>query len=97
MLNIYMLIMYMYIIIFCMFNYFYMNKHLLCLLLSLEFFMLLVYFLINFILMNMSNEFYMGLYYLTISVCEGGLGLSLLVMLIRSHGNEMINSFIMNI
>nr|YP_010564880.1 NADH dehydrogenase subunit 4L [Pallenopsis pilosa]UZA61335.1 NADH dehydrogenase subunit 4L [Pallenopsis pilosa] len=77
---------------------FFMNKfHLLCLLLSLEFFMLMVYILLCSLFSMYTSDYIIGLYYLTISVCDGGLGLSLLVMLIRSHSDELVLSMIMNI
>nr|AAS18914.1 NADH dehydrogenase subunit 4L [Achelia bituberculata] len=97
MLNSFNTYMYMIIMIMCVYNFLNNTSHLLCLLLSLEFFMLMIYFMMCVMCMNYNNEFYMGFYYLTIAVCDGGLGLSLLVVLIRSHGSEMINNMILSL
>nr|UZA61309.1 NADH dehydrogenase subunit 4L [Rhynchothorax sp. JZ-2022] len=85
------------IMILCLFNFLINTTHLLCLLLSLEFFMLMIYMIMCMLCMDYNNESYMGFYYLTIMVCDGGLGLSLLVVIIRSHGSEMVNNMIMNL
>nr|AMN09038.1 NADH dehydrogenase subunit 4L [Pedicia sp. ZK-2016] len=68
-------------------------KHLLAMLLSLEFIVLsLFYFL--YIFLNMYNfENFFSVMFLTFSVCEGALGLSILVSMIRTHGNDYFNSF----
>nr|UZA61296.1 NADH dehydrogenase subunit 4L [Rhynchothorax sp. JZ-2022] len=81
----------------CLYNFMSNINHLLCLLLSLEFFMLMIYMMLAIVCVDYNNEFYMGFYYLTISVCDGGLGLALLVIIIRSHGSEMVNNMIMNL
>lgn len=89
--------LYWIILFFCIYNYFINRRHLLCILLRLEFFILIIYYILCLRLVFYRNEFFMRFYYLTIIVCEGGLGLSLLVSLIHSHGNELVNSFILNI
>ncbi len=64
------------------------RKHLLITLLSLEFIILILYGLI-FICLNIINyEYYFRIVFLTFRVCEGALGLSILVSLIRTHGNN---------
>nr|YP_010035831.1 NADH dehydrogenase subunit 4L [Brontispa longissima]QQQ89059.1 NADH dehydrogenase subunit 4L [Brontispa longissima]UAJ48110.1 NADH dehydrogenase subunit 4L [Brontispa longissima]URQ17585.1 NADH dehydrogenase subunit 4L [Brontispa longissima] len=69
------------------------RKHFLSLLLSLEFLMISLYFLmIQCFMMNEFSVFFM-LLYLTISVCEGVLGLSIMVVLVRSMGNDFLMSF----
>lgn len=69
------------------------RKHLLSILLSLEFIVLSL-FLIIFIYLNQINyERYFRLIFLTFSVCEGALGLSILVSIIRTHGNDYFQSF----
>nr|AYW52113.1 NADH dehydrogenase subunit 4L [Cryptorhynchinae sp. 7 ACP-2013] len=68
-------------------------KHFLLMLLSLE---SVVLSLFVFLFVNMSlfgDELMMVMFFLTMSVCEGALGLSLLVMVIRTHGNDMIMMF----
>nr|AVN67923.1 NADH dehydrogenase subunit 4L [Arenivaga sp. B097] len=67
-------------------------KHLLITLLGLEF-LVLVNFFIMFMYLNMFNyELYFTMIYLTFSVCEGALGLSILVSMIRGYGNDYFQS-----
>nr|QKV48563.1 NADH dehydrogenase subunit 4L [Milionia basalis] len=93
-----MMIKYMYIIIIIMFiigNLIFVSKykHLLIILLSLEFMVLSVYFFfLNYLLM-LNFEMYMLMVFLVFSVCEGALGLSILVSLIRTYGNDYFKSF----
>nr|AHG53657.1 NADH dehydrogenase subunit 4L [Drosophila yakuba] len=69
------------------------QKHLLSMLLSLEFIVLMLFFML-FIYLNMLNyENYFSMMFLTFSVCEGALGLSILVSMIRTHGNDYFQSF----
>nr|AML26539.1 NADH dehydrogenase subunit 4L [Staphylinidae sp. BMNH 1274696] len=69
------------------------RKHLLLMLLSLEFIVLSLYFNMLIYLSMMNFEFYFCMIFLSMSVCEGVLGLSLLVSLIRSHGNDYFQTF----
>lgn len=69
------------------------RKHLLSSLLSLEFIVLSLFFLL-FIFLNLLNfEIYFSIIFLTFRVCEGALGVSILVSIIRTHGNDYFNSF----
>lgn len=69
------------------------RKHLLSILLSLEYLVLRL-FLFLFIYLNYLNyEVYFRIIFLTFSVCEGALGLSILVSIIRTHGNDYFQSF----
>nr|AXS66227.1 NADH dehydrogenase subunit 4L [Tenebrionoidea sp. 4 KM-2017] len=69
------------------------RKHLLLMLLSLEL-MVLSIFLLMFVYMSFSSsEYFFSMIYLTFSVCEGVMGLSILVMMIRTHGNDYFQSF----
>nr|YP_010596274.1 NADH dehydrogenase subunit 4L [Taxigramma karakulensis]WAJ60519.1 NADH dehydrogenase subunit 4L [Taxigramma karakulensis] len=69
------------------------RKHLLSMLLSLEY-MVLSLFLLLFIFLNLLNyENFFSMMFLTFSVCEGALGLSILVSMIRTHGNDYFQSF----
>nr|YP_010999355.1 NADH dehydrogenase subunit 4L [Cricotopus triannulatus]WPM93201.1 NADH dehydrogenase subunit 4L [Cricotopus triannulatus] len=69
------------------------RKHLLSTLLSLEFIVLSLFFLL-FLFLNLLNfEMYFSMMFLTFSVCEGALGVSILVSMIRTHGNDFFNSF----
>lgn len=68
-------------------------KHLLLILLSLEFIVLSLYFGLYICLMFYGYEYYFRIIFLTIRVCEGALGLSILVAIIRSYGNDYFQSF----
>nr|AMP88122.1 NADH dehydrogenase subunit 4L [Wohlfahrtia magnifica] len=69
------------------------RKHLLSMLLSLEYIVLSL-FLLLFIYLNLLNyEMFFSMMFLTFSVCEGALGLSILVSMIRTHGNDNFQSF----
>nr|YP_010022572.1 NADH dehydrogenase subunit 4L [Sarcophaga depressifrons]QOP39420.1 NADH dehydrogenase subunit 4L [Sarcophaga depressifrons]QXG15696.1 NADH dehydrogenase subunit 4L [Sarcophaga depressifrons] len=69
------------------------RKHLLSMLLSLEYIVLSL-FLLLFIYLNVLNfESFFSMMFLTFSVCEGALGLSILVSMIRTHGNDYFQSF----
>nr|YP_010032844.1 NADH dehydrogenase subunit 4L [Parastratiosphecomyia szechuanensis]QOW38329.1 NADH dehydrogenase subunit 4L [Parastratiosphecomyia szechuanensis] len=69
------------------------RKHLLSMLLSLEFIVLSLFLMVFIYLDFMSNEMYFSMMFLVFSVCEGALGLSMLVSIIRSHGNDYFISF----
>lgn len=69
------------------------RKHLLSILLSLEYIVLILFFIL-FIYLNILNyESYFSIIFLTFRVCEGALGLSILVSIIRTHGNDYFQSF----
>nr|QKY63880.1 NADH dehydrogenase subunit 4L [Triatoma protracta] len=75
------------LIVFCS-----LRKHLLLTLLSLEFLMLSLYFLFFSFLILFDLCFYFILVFLTFVVCEGAMGLGILVSMIRCHGNDNISS-----
>lgn len=69
------------------------RKHLLSILLSLEYIVLSL-FLLLFIYLNILNyENFFSIIFLTFRVCEGALGLSILVSIIRTHGNDYFQRF----
>nr|YP_010943450.1 NADH dehydrogenase subunit 4L [Symbrenthia silana]WLS55479.1 NADH dehydrogenase subunit 4L [Symbrenthia silana] len=68
-------------------------KHLLIVLLSLEFIVLSMYFFFLMFLMMLNYNMYMLVIFMVISVCEGALGLSILVSMIRTHGNDYFQSY----
>nr|ASY98448.1 NADH dehydrogenase subunit 4L [Sinomiopteryx grahami] len=68
------------------------RKHLLMVLLSLEFIVLILFIILYNYIMMMYSELYMTMYYISFAVCEGVLGLSLLVSIIRTHGTDYFNS-----
>nr|YP_009763111.1 NADH dehydrogenase subunit 4L [Myrmeleon formicarius]QIR63623.1 NADH dehydrogenase subunit 4L [Myrmeleon formicarius] len=69
------------------------RKHLLSMLLSLEFIVLSLFFMLIVYLMYYEFEYYFSMIFLTFSVCEGALGLSILVSMVRTHGNDYFQSF----
>nr|YP_009045230.1 NADH dehydrogenase subunit 4L [Euthalia irrubescens]AHA03568.1 NADH dehydrogenase subunit 4L [Euthalia irrubescens] len=69
------------------------HKHLLIVLMSLEFMVLSIFFLLLMYLMMINYNLYMLMVFLVFSVCEGALGLSILVSMIRTHGNDYFQSF----
>nr|QHZ87499.1 NADH dehydrogenase subunit 4L [Agriocnemis femina]QTZ98193.1 NADH dehydrogenase subunit 4L [Agriocnemis femina] len=74
---------------FCgLFSFVMKRKHLLSTLLSLEFMVLSIYLYMFILLISAFFDLYFLMYFLTFSVCEGALGLSILVSLIRSHGSD---------
>nr|AVN67813.1 NADH dehydrogenase subunit 4L [Ischnoptera bilunata] len=71
------------------------RKHLLVTLLSLEFIVLIIYLIIYMYLNIYNYELFFSMVFLSFSVCEGALGLSILVSMIRSYGNDYFQSFSM--
>nr|YP_010327021.1 NADH dehydrogenase subunit 4L [Melanchra persicariae]UNP54283.1 NADH dehydrogenase subunit 4L [Melanchra persicariae] len=69
------------------------HKHLLIVLLSLEFIVLSIFFFMMIYLSFINYDMYMLMVFLVFSVCEGALGLSILVSMIRTHGNDYFQSF----
>lgn len=69
------------------------RKHLLSTLLRLEFIVLSLFFIIIMSLNLFNNEYYISMIFLTFRVCEGALGVSILVILIRTHRNDYFNTF----
>nr|UAJ48149.1 NADH dehydrogenase subunit 4L [Gromphadorhina portentosa] len=71
------------------------RKHLLATLLSLEFIVLILYTMLYSYLINFNYELYFMMVFLTFSVCEGALGLSILVSMIRGYGNDFFGAYSM--
>nr|UFR83016.1 NADH dehydrogenase subunit 4L [Xylotrupes socrates tonkinensis] len=69
------------------------RKHLLLMLLSLEFVMLSLYFNLYLYLMYFNYEFYFSMIFVSMSVCEGALGLAILVSMVRTHNNDYFQTF----
>lgn len=70
-----------------------LRKHLLRILLRLEFIILSLFILIFIYLVSYNIEIYVLIIFLIFIVCEGALGLSILVSIIRTHGNNYFQSF----
>nr|UQJ75257.1 NADH dehydrogenase subunit 4L [Paraneotermes simplicicornis]URX54067.1 NADH dehydrogenase subunit 4L [Paraneotermes simplicicornis] len=71
------------------------RKHLLITLLSLEFMVLVLFVAVYFYLCIYNYELYFVMLFLVFSVCEGSLGLSILVSMIRGFGNDYFHSYSM--
>lgn len=69
------------------------RKHLLVTLLSLEGLILIIFGLIYYNALNYISLQSFLLVFLTLAACEGALGLSLLVGIVRSYGGDQFNSF----
>nr|QWL15013.1 NADH dehydrogenase subunit 4L [Morphostenophanes sinicus] len=69
------------------------RKHLLLMLLCMEFVIVSLFFMLFIYLGNLGSDYFFCMVFLTFSVCEGVLGLSVLVSLIRTHGNDYFQSF----
>lgn len=69
------------------------RKHLLSMLLRLEFIVLRIFLFLFIYLNHINYESFFRIIFLTFRVCEGALGLSILVSLIRTHGNDYFQSF----
>lgn len=64
------------------------HKHILNNLLRLEFIILNIYWLMVNCLSTLGNELYFRIFFLTLSACEGSLGLTLMVSATRRHGTD---------
>uniref|UniRef100_UPI0030037DFD NADH dehydrogenase subunit 4L n=1 Tax=Chilo infuscatellus TaxID=236790 RepID=UPI0030037DFD len=69
------------------------HKHLLVVLLSLEFMVLSIFLEMIMVLNYIDFDLYFLMVFLVFSVCEGALGLSILVSMIRTHSNDYFQSF----
>nr|YP_009488362.1 NADH dehydrogenase subunit 4L [Metasalis populi]AWD31621.1 NADH dehydrogenase subunit 4L [Metasalis populi] len=69
--------------------------HLLLTLISIEFLMIIIYMIMFHFFLIFSNDLYFLILFLVMLVCEGSLGLSILICLIRCHGNDLVNSLYM--
>nr|WVD73170.1 NADH dehydrogenase subunit 4L [Monolepta wilcoxi] len=69
------------------------RKHLLLMLLSLEFIVVALYLNMFLYLSMMNYEYFFSMIFLSMSVCEGALGLSVLTLMVRVHGNDYVMTF----
>lgn len=87
-----MIALFVFIILNGLFIYRYFHKHLLCILLRLEYIVLRLFCIIYYLINLYNYEIYFSLIYLVISVCEGALGLSVIVIIVRIYGNDYFSS-----
>nr|UOU85106.1 NADH dehydrogenase subunit 4L [Nigrobaetis niger] len=69
-----------------------LRTHLIATLLSLEFASLSTYLFLFMLLVQTTSDIYVSLVYLTLAACEGALGLSVLVVMIKNKGNDYLKS-----
>lgn len=69
------------------------RKHLLIILLRLEFIMLNLFFLIYLYTVSLGNRIYFMVLFIVLRVCEGVLGISILMYIIRIFGNDYVRIF----
>nr|QAY82038.1 NADH dehydrogenase subunit 4L [Syphrea sp. REN-2018] len=69
------------------------RKHLLLMLLSLEYLVIVLFLNLFFYLSILGNDYFFSMIFLTMSVCESVLGLSILIIMVRVHGNDYIMGF----
>nr|YP_010478238.1 NADH dehydrogenase subunit 4L [Nesophrosyne sp. 281 GMB-2012]UVI59682.1 NADH dehydrogenase subunit 4L [Nesophrosyne sp. 281 GMB-2012] len=84
-----MKILFMYMYIMSIFSLLLVRKHIFLCLLSLEYVVLSLLMMYSYYYIYTSS-FYMLIIMMVFFVCEGVLGLSVLVSLIRCHGNDFI-------
>lgn len=82
------------VIVFCgIWGFINYRKHILNSLLSLEFIILGVFWLLSTQLALVGREIYFSLFFLTLAACEGALGLTMLILVVRSHGRDVFSRF----
>lgn len=68
------------------------RKHLLAILLRLEIIILRIYSIIAFYITLLSLDYTFTIVFITLAVCEGRLGLSILVSIVRRLGNDNLQN-----
>nr|YP_009306445.1 NADH dehydrogenase subunit 4L [Ricania speculum]AEO18323.1 NADH dehydrogenase subunit 4L [Ricania marginalis]AOP19364.1 NADH dehydrogenase subunit 4L [Ricania speculum]QNV47330.1 NADH dehydrogenase subunit 4L [Ricania speculum] len=71
------------------------RKHFLLSLLSLEFVILSIFFFMYYFFYFCFFDFFFGVVFLVLGVCEGVLGLSLIVFLFRSSDNCYVDNLVL--
>nr|YP_009175387.1 NADH dehydrogenase subunit 4L [Drabescoides nuchalis]ALF99739.1 NADH dehydrogenase subunit 4L [Drabescoides nuchalis] len=88
-----MIYLFVYMYMMSLFSLIMIRKHIFLSLLSLEFVVVsLLMVMVNYLLF-FSHGFYFMVMMMVFFVCEGVLGLSVLVSMIRCHSNDYLNSF----
>ena len=68
--------------------------HVIIILIILEMFILRIFFLLNFYVFLLNYSVFFIFVFITLSVAEARIGLSLLTILVRNHGNDYIKIII---
>ncbi|UUF92061.1 NADH dehydrogenase subunit 4L (mitochondrion) [Diaphorina citri] len=74
--------------------FFMFKKHILMLLLTLEFLVLIILLMLVNFLMNYMFDDMILIYFIIVMVCEAVMGLVLLTLLVRSHGSDYAKSLL---
>lgn len=69
------------------------RKHLLIILLRLEFIILNIFFIVYLYTVSMGNRIYFIVLFIVLTVCEGVLGISILINIVRIFGNDYMRIF----
>nr|AZA05019.1 NADH dehydrogenase subunit 4L [Anthrenus verbasci] len=69
------------------------RKHLLLMLLSLEFVILSLFSMLFILFSLFKFSVYFSMIFVSMSVCESSLGLSILVSMVRTHGGDFLQTF----
>nr|YP_010157586.1 NADH dehydrogenase subunit 4L [Fieberiella septentrionalis]QRG29283.1 NADH dehydrogenase subunit 4L [Fieberiella septentrionalis] len=89
------LYLFMYMYITCLISLIFIRMHIFICLISLEFVVMTLLVMFSFFCMMYTTGFYLLIFLMVFFVCEGVLGLSVLVSMIRYYGNDYLNSFFM--
>nr|YP_010849289.1 NADH dehydrogenase subunit 4L [Krisna furcata]WGG89429.1 NADH dehydrogenase subunit 4L [Krisna furcata] len=81
-----------FIFLFSVISFMFMRKYVLLCLLILEFIVISLLLMMIFLMIMFLSSLYFYLLLITFFVCDSVLGLSLLVYMIRCHGNNNLNS-----
>nr|YP_010997016.1 NADH dehydrogenase subunit 4L [Macrohectopus branickii]WPS63577.1 NADH dehydrogenase subunit 4l [Macrohectopus branickii] len=76
-----------------LFSFIFNQGHFLSSLLSLEYLVLVIYWGMSAVIFSLDGDFFFSLFYLTAAVCEGVLGLSLLISCTQSHGSDLLKMY----
>nr|ADB92020.1 NADH dehydrogenase subunit 4L [Nymphon unguiculatum-charcoti complex sp. SEM-1997] len=66
------------------------RSNLLIMIISLELMVLITYWNMTLILSMNSMDYFLSLYFLSVTVCDSAIALTLLVRIVRLHGNDKI-------
>nr|ATC73029.1 NADH dehydrogenase subunit 4L [Osbornellus sp. EMHAU-2015-Zz052506] len=87
-----MIYLFMYMYMLCLISLMVIRKHVFLCLLSLEFVVVSLLLMLSYYLMFFSFGFYIMVFMMVFFVCEGVLGLGVLVSMIRCCGNDYLNT-----
>nr|YP_010924970.1 NADH dehydrogenase subunit 4L [Scalpellum stearnsi]WKB17948.1 NADH dehydrogenase subunit 4L [Scalpellum stearnsi] len=68
------------------------RDHLMSILISMEFISLGLFFMIFIVDLMSGLELFQSLIFLAAVVCEGSLGIAIMINMVRSHGSDNVNS-----